>query len=143
MEKESTDLKSINQILINKNSSPLKQKVKLKTVLSRPHITIYDLFKDPNIEKKLKGFSSEAIEQAEIEIKYGGYLNKEKKTANKLTRLENIKIPLDFEYEKLHSMSTEGKEKLKSIQPNTIGQATRISGVSPSDINVLLIYLGR
>ena len=79
----------------------------------------------------------------EIEIKYGGYLNKEKKTANKLARLENIKIPLDFEYEKLHSMSTEGKEKLKSIQPNTIGQATRISGVSPSDINVLLIYLGR
>ena len=143
LEKESTDLKSINQILINKNSSPLKQKVKLKTVLSRPHITIYDLFKDPNIEKKLNGFSAEAIEQAEIEIKYGGYLNKEKKTANKLARLENIKIPLDFEYEKLHSMSTEGKEKLKSIQPNTIGQATRISGVSPSDINVLLIYLGR
>ena len=143
LEKESTDLKSINQILINKNSSPLKQKVKLKTVLSRPHITIYDLFKDPNIEKKLNSFSSEAIEQAEIEIKYGGYLNKEKKTANKLARLENIKIPLDFEYEKLHSMSTEGKEKLKSIQPNTIGQATRISGVSPSDINVLLIYLGR
>ena len=143
LEKESTDLKSINQILINKNSSPLKQKVKLKTVLSRPHITIYDLFKDHNIEKKLNSFSSEAIEQAEIEIKYGGYLNKEKKTANKLARLENIKIPLDFEYEKLHSMSTEGKEKLKSIQPNTIGQATRISGVSPSDINVLLIYLGR
>ena len=143
LEKESTDLNSINQILINKNSSPLKQKVKLKTVLSRPHITIYDLFKDPNIEKKLNSFSSEAIEQAEIEIKYGGYLNKEKKTANKLARLENIKIPLDFEYEKLHSMSTEGKEKLKSIQPNTIGQATRISGVSPSDINVLLIYLGR
>ena len=143
LEKESTDLKSINQILINKNSSPLKQKVKLKTVLSRPHIAIYDLFKDPNIEKNLKGFSSEAIEQAEIEIKYGGYLNKEKKTADKLARLENIKIPLDFEYEKLHSMSTEGKEKLKSIQPNTIGQATRISGVSPSDINVLLIYLGR
>ena len=143
LEKESTDLKSINQILINKNSSPLKQKVKLKTVLSRPHIAIYDLFKDPNIEKNLKGFSSEAIEQAEIEIKYGGYLNKEKKTADKLARLENIKIPLDFEYEKLHSMSTEGKEKLKSIPPNTSGQATRISGVSPSDINVLLIYLGR
>ena len=143
LEKESTDLKNINQILISKNSSPLKQKVKLKTVLSRPHITIYDLFKDPNIENNLKGFSSEAIEQAEIEIKYGGYLNKEKKTANKLARLENIKIPLDFEYEKLHSMSTEGKEKLKAIQPNTIGQAARISGVSPSDINVLLIYLGR
>ena len=82
--------------MINKNSSPLKQKVKLKTVLSRRHIAIYDLFKDPNIEKNLNSFSSEAIEQAEIEIKYGGYLNKEKKTADKLARLENIKIPLDF-----------------------------------------------
>ena len=85
----------------------------------------------------------EAIEQAEIEIKYGGYLNKEKESAAKLKRLENIKIASDFEFDKLHSISTEGREKLKAIQPKTIGQASRISGVSPSDINVLLIYLGR
>ena len=74
---------------------------------------------------------------------YGGYINKEKESVAKLKRLENIKIGADFEFDKLHSISTEGREKLKSIQPRTIGQASRISGVSPSDINVLLIYLGR
>ena len=87
--------------------------------------------------------SSEAIEQAEIEIKYAGYLNKEKESAAKLNRLENMKIVEDFKFDKLHSISTEGREKLKAIRPKTIGQAARISGVSPSDINVLLIYLGR
>ena len=92
---------------------------------------------------KKEKFSTEAIEQAEIEIKYGGYLNKEKALVKKMTRLENIKISEGFKFEKLHSISTEGREKLKEIQPKTIGQASRISGVSPSDINVLLIYLGR
>ena len=143
LETESADLKSTNQILKNKNSAPLKQKVKLRSVISRPHITINDFLKCKSVGKKLKTFSGEAIEQAEIEIKYGGYLNKERETANKLTRLENIKIAADFEFEKLHSISTEGREKLTLIQPKTIGQASRISGVSPSDINVLLIYLGR
>ena len=86
---------------------------------------------------------TEIIEQAEIEIKYGGYLNKEKESAEKSKRLEGIRINADLEYEKLHSISSEGREKLKLVRPITIGQASRISGVSPSDINVLLIYLGR
>ena len=73
----------------------------------------------------------------------GGYLNKEQESAKKLKKLENIKIPKEFEFEKLHSISTEGRQKLKMIGPSTIGQASRISGVSPSDINVLLVYLGR
>jgi tRNA uridine 5-carboxymethylaminomethyl modification enzyme len=145
LEKQSIDPNEINPILKKKESSILKQKVKIKTVLSRPHITITDLL----VCKELKEYldkenpSSEAVEQAEIEIKYGGYLNKEKESAAKLSRLENMKIAEDFEFDKLHSISTEGREKLKAIQPKTIGQATRISGVSPSDINVLLIYLGR
>ena len=145
LEKQSIDPNDINPILEKKESSILKQKVKIKTVLSRPHITITDLL----VCKELKEYldkenpSSEAVEQAEIEIKYGGYLNKEKESAAKLSRLENMKIAEDFEFDKLHSISTEGREKLKAIQPKTIGQATRISGVSPSDINVLLIYLGR
>jgi tRNA uridine 5-carboxymethylaminomethyl modification enzyme len=145
LERQSIDPNEINSILKKKKSSILKQKVKIKTILSRPHITINDLF----VCKELKDYldketpSSEAIEQAEIEIKYGGYLNKEKESVAKLSRLENIKIAEDFEFDKLHSISTEGREKLKAIQPKTIGQATRISGVSPSDINVLLIYLGR
>jgi len=145
LEKQSIDPNDINPILEKKESSILKQKVKIKTVLSRPHITITDLL----VCKELKGYldkenpSSEAIEQAEIGIKYGGYLNKEKESAAKLNRLENMKIAEDFEFDKLHSISTEGREKLKAMQPKTIGQAARISGVSPSDINVLLIYLGR
>ena len=145
LETKSVELKNINPILKNKNSALLKQKVKFKSVLSRPHITINDLLASKDLSDYLtkEKISTDAVEQAEIEIKYSGYLNKEKESVKKLIRLENIKIPADFEFEKLHSISIEGREKLKSIQPKTIGQASRISGVSPSDINVLLIYLGR
>jgi len=145
LKKQSVKPEDINPILENKKSAILKQKVKLNTVLSRPHITVQDL----SVCKELKNYleskqlDAEIIEQAEIEIKYGGYLNKEKESAEKLKRLENINLSSEFEYEKLHSISSEGREKLKAIQPRTIGQASRISGVSPSDINVLLIYLGR
>ena len=145
LEKQSVDPKDINPILTKKGSSILKQKVKIKTILSRPHITISDLLvcKEMSLFLDREKTMTEAIEQAEIEIKYGGYLNKEKESAEKLARLENIKLSENFEFDKLHSISTEGREKLKAIQPKTIGQASRISGVSPSDINVLLIYLGR
>ncbi|MAB94696.1 tRNA uridine-5-carboxymethylaminomethyl(34) synthesis enzyme MnmG [Flavobacteriales bacterium] len=145
LSKESVDLNKINKILKTKNSKIITQKVKYKKILSRPHINISDL-QDIDFVKKFilkESISIDAIEQAEIEIKYGGYLSREKETAKKLVRLENIKIHKDFEFDKLHSISTEGREKLKEIQPTTIGQASRISGVSPSDINILLIYLGR
>ena len=145
LSKESVDLNKINKILKTKNSKIITQKVKYKKILSRPHINISDL-QDIDLVKKFilkESISIDAIEQAEIEIKYGGYLSREKETAKKLVRLENIKIHKDFEFDKLHSISTEGREKLKEIQPATIGQASRISGVSPSDINILLIYLGR
>jgi tRNA uridine 5-carboxymethylaminomethyl modification enzyme len=142
---QSIDPKDINPVLEKLGSAVLKQKVKIKSVLSRPHITITDLLvcKELDFYLKEKKCKIEAIEQAEIEIKYEGYLNKEKESAEKLSRLENIKIAEDFEFDKLHSISTEGREKLNAIQPKTIGQASRISGVSPSDINVLLIYIGR
>ena len=145
LEKQSVDPKDINPVLEKKGSSILKQKVKIKTVLSRPHITITDLLvcKELNLFLEKEKTMHESIEQAEIKIKYGGYLNKEIESAEKLTRLESIKIAEGFEFDKLHSISTEGREKLKAIQPKTIGQASRISGVSPSDINILLIYLGR
>ncbi len=145
LEKQSIDPKDINPVLEKLGSSTLKQKVKVKAVLSRPHISMADLLvcKELNLFLQEKNCMPEAIEQAEIEIKYGGYLNKEKESVAKLKRLENIKIASDFEFDKLHSISTEGREKLKAIQPRTIGQASRISGVSPSDINVILIYLGR
>ena len=142
---QSIDPKDINPVLEKLGSAVLKQKVKIKAVLSRPHITLTDLLvcEELDVYLKEKNCTKEAIEQAEIEIKYEGYLNKEKESAEKLSRLENIKITKDFKFDKLHSISTEGREKLNAIQPKTIGQASRISGVSPSDINVLLIYLGR
>ena len=145
LETKSIDLSATNMMLKQKNSSLLKQKVKYKSVLLRPEINMKDLLtlnsmKDFIKEKKI---SNDALEQAELTVKYGGYLDREKQTAEKMKRLENIKIPTNFEFEKLHSISTEGRQKLKEIEPLTIGQASRISGVSPSDINVLLIYLGR
>jgi len=145
LEKQSIEPNDINPVLENKGTSILKQKVKIKSILSRPHISIKDLLVSKELSEFLENekFSIESIEQAEIEIKYGGYLNKEKESAEKLSRLENIQIIDGFEFDKLHSISTEGREKLKAIQPKTIGQASRISGVSPSDINILLIYLGR
>ena len=142
---QSVDIPSINNILEEKQSALITQKVKFKSILSRPHISLNDLLKVNLVSNfvKKENLSTEAIEQAEIEIKYGGYLNKQKENAAKMIRLEKIKIPEGFEFNQLHSISTEGREKLNAIQPKTIGQASRISGVSPSDINVLLIYLGR
>ena len=145
LKKQSIEPKLINQVLEKRNSAKVQQKKKLYSFLSRPHVS----FKDLGISKCLTDFveknkiSNEAIEQAEINIKYGGYLSKEAESAKKLSKLEDIKIPDDFDYTKLHSISTEGKEKLNEIKPISIGQASRISGVSPSDINILLIYMGR
>ena len=145
LKKQNIEPKIINPVLESRNSAKVNQKKKLISFLLRPHVTFQDL----KISKQLLDFiknnniSKEAIEQAEIKIKYGGYLDKEAEAAKKLNKLEDIKIPEEFDYDKLHSISTEGKEKLNEIKPVSIGQASRISGVSPSDINILLIYMGR
>ena len=145
LKKQNIEPKIINPVLQSRNSAKVNQKKKLISFLLRPHVT----FEDLKISKQLLDFiknnniSKEAIEQAEIKIKYGGYLDKEAEAAKKLNKLEDIKIPEEFDYDKLHSISTEGKEKLNEIKPVSIGQASRISGVSPSDINILLIYMGR
>ena len=145
LKKQNIEPEIINKVLEKRKSAKVKQKKKLISFLSRPHIK----FEDLKISNQLCNFleinkiSEEAIEQAEIKIKYGGYLDKEEETAKKLKKLEDIKIPKDFKYDKLHSISTEAKEKLSNLKPNSIGQASRISGVSPSDINILLIYMGR
>lgn len=138
----------INHILESKGSTPLKQGVKLIDVISRPQISIFDLIEDiVPFKSFLKAISSdrfnEILESAEIAIKYSGYIDREKLVADKYRRLENISIKGKFEYEKLHTISTEARQKLSEIMPETIGQASRISGVSPSDINVLLVLLGR
>jgi tRNA uridine 5-carboxymethylaminomethyl modification enzyme len=138
----------INGILERSGSSELKQGVKLIDIILRPQISIFDLVDEVTPFKLfLKNFSEDRLEEflrsAEIAIKYAGYIEREKLVADKFRRLENISIAGKFDYESLHTISTEARQKLTVIQPDTIGQASRISGVSPSDINVLLVLLGR
>ena len=143
--KQSVSPEEINSLLEEKGSALLKQKVKIKSIVSRPHIWMEDLM----IINSLQSFVDEnnigkdAITQTEIEIKYTGYITKEKVAASKLIKLEKISIPENFDYSKLNSISSEAREKFNEIKPKTIGQASRISGVSPADINILLIYIGR
>ncbi len=134
-----------NPVLEEKNSSPVKQQDKMFKIFSRPNITIDDVRKFNAVENYIQqnNLDNEVIEQTEIQVKYSGYIAKEKQNADKLNRLEYVKIPSDFDYSKIKSMSFEAREKLKSIQPTSIAQASRISGVSPNDISVLLVYMGR
>jgi len=135
----------VNPILESKHSAIVKQQGKMYKIFARPNITIEDMRKIESVESYIKSnkLDNEIIEQAEIQIKYSGYIDKEKNNADKLNRLENISIPAHFDYSKLQSMSLEAREKLNKIQPVTISQASRISGVSPADISVLLVFMGR
>jgi tRNA uridine 5-carboxymethylaminomethyl modification enzyme len=138
----------IDPILERKGSANLKQGVKLIDVILRPQISIFDLTQEITPFKSfLKDIPedrfTEILESAEIAIKYSGYIDREKLVADKFKRLENISIHGRFDYNKIATISTEARQKLSEIQPETIGQASRISGVSPSDINVLLVLLGR
>ena len=142
-EKESISPEEINPVLENNNSSTIKQKNKIGKILSRPQIKFADLLKVESVKEKTQNISQEGIEQAEIQIKYNGYIEREKETVMKLNKLEGIRIPKAFDYSKLNAISSESREKLNHIKPETIGQASRISGVSPSDINILLVFMGR
>ena len=134
-----------NLVLEAKNSSPVKQQDKMFKLFARPNITIDDVRKFEAVENYIQtnNLDLEVLEQTEIQVKYAGYIEKEKNNADKLNRLENLKIPAGFDYTKLKSMSIEARQKLTNIQPVTISQASRISGVSPNDVSVLLVYLGR
>ena len=145
LEKTSVKKEEINPILEAKDLALINQSMKLFKIAARPQLD----FSDFKSVEKLTAFieendiDKEIIEQAEIHLKYSGYINKEKNNADKLNRLENVKIPASFNYQKLQSLSFEAREKLTKIQPTSISQASRISGVSPSDISVLLVYMGR
>jgi tRNA uridine 5-carboxymethylaminomethyl modification enzyme len=146
-EKEGVKAELLNPVLEKLGSSPVTQQVKLVTVLSRPNVGVEDLLpltvQTREIAEELRALDETIIEQAEIQIKYEGYISREEDMAAKLTRLEDVKIPVDLDYGKFGSLSSEAKQKLNAIRPVSIGQAKRISGVSPADISVLLIYLGR
>lgn len=142
----SCDMEEMNPVLEAADSSPLKQKIKLSNIITRPGISLDQLKKGSTaLETFLeeKGYDEDALLQAEILMKYEGYISKESEMADKFLRLENIKLHPDFEYAKLTSLSAEAREKLADIRPATIGHASRISGVSPSDISVLMVYVGR
>jgi tRNA uridine 5-carboxymethylaminomethyl modification enzyme len=134
-----------NPILEAKGSAPMSQPDKMFKVFSRPQLDLEDFRKFKKVAAYIEehDLDREVVEQAEIQVKYSGYIEKEKNNADKLTRLEDMIIPDNFNFDKIQSISIEAKQKLNKIRPRTIAQASRISGVSPSDISVLLIYMGR
>jgi tRNA uridine 5-carboxymethylaminomethyl modification enzyme len=135
----------VNPILEERDSALINQSMKMFKIAARPQLNFTDVKRFPTIEKFINDndIDDEIVEQTEIHVKYSGYIEKEKNSADKLLRLENIKIPANFDYQKIKSISYEAREKLCQIQPATISQASRISGVSPSDVSVLLVYMGR
>jgi tRNA uridine 5-carboxymethylaminomethyl modification enzyme len=148
LKKRSLDPEEINSLLSEAGTNQIAQKTKAANIALRPQVSlsaIIKLFEDEIRKGVFKGedLPDEVIEAAEIRIKYSGYIEREKLVADKIKRLEGLKIPDDMEYDSLTSISTEARQKLGKIKPGTIGQASRISGVSPSDISILLLYLGR
>jgi tRNA uridine 5-carboxymethylaminomethyl modification enzyme len=138
---------AINEYLEQNGTAPIRQSVKLIDLLMRPQISLQSLINQiPDLQQFVNGISrrkDEILETAEITVKYSGYIEREKNNAQKLERLEHISIPNGFDFPKITSLSMEARIKLSRIKPQTIGQASRIPGVSPADINVLLIHFGR
>lgn len=135
----------INPIFEKRNSALVSQSDKMFKFFSRPNISMDDMRSIDKVDEFIieNKFDKEILDQSEIYVKYSGYINKEKNNADKLNRLEGIKIPKDFNYDGMKSLSFEAREKLKNIRPETLSQASRISGVSPNDISVMLVYMGR
>ena len=135
----------VNPILSEKNSALIPQSMKLRKIYARPNITSEDILKLSKVSSYVRenSLSEDIIEQVEIQVKYSGYIEKEKLNAEKLQNLENISIPSKFNYNKLKSLSSEARAKLEEIRPKTLSQASRISGVSPSDISSMLVHMGR
>jgi tRNA uridine 5-carboxymethylaminomethyl modification enzyme len=134
----------VNGLLTAVGSADMRQKMKLDKILARPHVGLELLAKGiPDLKDLLAKYSKETIESAEIELKYGGYIEKEMEVAHKMLKLEEIKLETNFDYSQLKSLSIEARQKLTKIKPASLGQAQRISGVSPSDIAVLMVHMGR
>lgn len=140
----SAEPETVNSYLASVDSALINQKVKYFSILSRPNISIIELSNsDTELSKFLKSFAAECIEQAEILMKYEGYISKEQEMVDKQNRLENLELHHIVDYKNIPSLSAEAKDKLNKVKPKTIGQASRISGISPADISVLMIYMGR
>lgn len=143
-EKLSVTPDQVNGLLNDVGSAPIKQSVKLKSILARPHVDVKGLRTVlPELHSKLNTYPNAFVDSAEIATKYEGYIQKEQELVDKMNRLESVSIKADFDFGTISSLSAEAREKLNNIKPRTIGQASRISGVSPSDISVLLVHMGR
>lgn len=134
----------MNDFLVARGSAPLSQKQKLSQVLLRPGISLTDLCSQiSSIKNKFSSYSAEAMEQAEIQVKYQVYIEKERELVQRFSEMENLEIPNTFDYRKVQAISTEAREKLSVVRPRTLGQASRISGINPSDIQILMVFMGR
>ncbi len=135
---------AINEGLNSMDSASIKEKISAEKILKRPQITIFNLLElDSDLKEYLSQYPKEVLEQAEIQIKYDSYIDKEQQMVEKLSNMENYPIPLQFDYRGITALSAEGKQKLSKIKPATLGQASRISGVTPADLSILTVYLGR
>lgn len=144
LKQKSVNPEEINGFLLNLESSPISEKQKLEKILLRPGVELEDMIKAvPFLEEQLKAYSKEEIEQASIQTKYDTYIEKERELVNRMSEMENQIIPQSFDYNKLSSLGNEAREKLLKIKPQTLGQASRISGINPSDIQILMVYMGR
>jgi tRNA uridine 5-carboxymethylaminomethyl modification enzyme len=134
----------INSFLEQKNSAPLSQKQKALQLLLRPGIQLQELINaSPTLQQLTATNNREILEQVEIQVKYDVYIEKEKDLVQRMGQLEDLEIPSSFDYDKISSLSTEALQKFKKIKPRTLGQASRISGVNPSDVQILMVYMGR
>jgi len=136
----------INSFLEKNNSEPIRQKVKMNQIITRPQISMWDLINEVPAYSDVRSAITndwEVFQQAEIEIKYEGYIQREFDLAQKVSRLENVQLPYHINYSSIQSLSAEARQKLDEIKPETLGQASRISGVSPADISILLVHMGR
>jgi tRNA uridine 5-carboxymethylaminomethyl modification enzyme len=140
----SIDPKEAEILLSAKNMSPLLQKQKAASLLLRPNLDLGEICREiPGLGARLREFGSYALEQAEIQLKYDVYIKKERDLVNRISQLEQLSIPESFDYDRLSALSMEALIKFKKIKPRTLGQASRISGVNPTDIQILMVYMGR
>ena len=134
----------INDYLEEIGSSPLQQKQKAKQILLRPDLSLKSMIEySPKLSQSIEAYPSDVLEQAEIQVKYEVYIEKEKELVDKMSKLEDLIIPDNFIYDRLTSLSAEARQKFNRIKPRTLGQASRISGVNPSDVQILMVYMGR
>ena len=147
LQHESVSPESANELIVPRGTTPVRQKVRAYELLTRPQLDLHAILAlAPQTETALAAIGdlkNEVCEQIEINVKYEGYLSKERELAERLTRLDDVPLDLETDYEKLTSLSIEARQKLNKIRPATLGQASRISGVSPADLSVLMVYLGR